>query len=124
MALKQVEDYYLQIEEQYYKMLEIAKEFDKEIANNLFEVEEAKELQKRVNKAHKTVKKIEERYKSLAYIIYLLGLDEEGHKRDKDLDEAFKDIDRNKIVLNNDKILNKFKSYIAELKEKSGNEGQ
>ena len=118
MALKQVKTYYRQVEHQYFRMLEDSKEFDELL-------KQGKVDQSQIDQIHLMLSKLEENYKRLSYIMFLIGAPNRTKKLPKynqqnaKLDFASIKADDKSVLAENEDVLKKFKSYLEGIKNES-----
>ena len=115
MAIKQVKNYYKQVEKMYLELLSDLKEMEEDFKNNECTEEELQNLLI-------PVRGIEENYKRLSYIMYLLyqpnRKNKEGRyrKENKELDKYFTDngLKDKQEIEKEEHVLKEFKKMLKE----------
>ena len=113
MALRHFKDYYKQVEKQYLKMVDDAKEYDKLLKEGKVEYEQVEQVQGMLSK-------VTENYKRLTYVAYLMQLPNRAKKeakhRNKKVEDALKDSSKEAILRENEDVLKNFKNKLEEIK--------
>ena len=113
MALRHFKDYYMQVEKQYLKMVEDAKEYDKLLKEGKVEYEQVEQVQAMLSK-------VTENYKRLTYVAYLMQLPnrpkKEAKHRNLKVENALKDSSKEAILKENEDVLKNFKNKIEDIK--------
>ena len=113
MALRHFKDYYMQVEKQYLKMVEDAKEYDKLLKEGKVEYEQVEQVQSMLSK-------LTENYKRLTYVAYLMQLPnrpkKEAKHRNVKVENALQDSSKEAILKENEDVLKNFKNKIEEIK--------
>jgi iron uptake system EfeUOB component EfeO/EfeM len=118
MALKQVKNYYLQVQEQYLEMVNDAKDFDEAIKKGLID-------QAQYDQAQTLLNRVKENYERLSYIIYLFYQPNRDKKvakfnnQHKELVKHFNSAGSSKesILEENSDMLKQFKQIVREIKK-------
>jgi iron uptake system EfeUOB component EfeO/EfeM len=118
MALKQVKNYYLQVQEQYLEMVNDAKDFDEAIKKGLID-------QAQYDQAQTLLNRVKENYERLSYIIYLFYQPNRDKKvakfnnQHKGLVKHFNSAGSSKesILEENSDMLKQFKQIVREIKK-------
>lgn len=76
MALKDVYNYYKEIEAQYFEMLQDVKDFDEALEEHIIDEEH-------YNQAQSIINKLKENYERVSYIVYLIGSPRRKPKKKK-----------------------------------------
>lgn len=117
MALKQVKDYYLQVQAQYLEMVDDAKDFDEALKAGMVE-------QSQFDQAQEMLTRIKENYERLSYIMYLFMQPKRKEKvakfnKQNKLTQAQLEKysgSQTTVMSENEDVLKEFKKLIREIK--------
>ena len=118
MSLKHVKHYYLQVQEQYFQMLEDSKDYDEALKGGFIG-------QAQYDQAQSIMSRVKENYERISYIIYLFYQPNRDkkvakfNKQNKNLHTALSESNYSKeaILKENEDLLKEFKKLIKELKK-------
>lgn len=118
MALKQVKDYYLQVQAQYLEMVADAKDFDEALKAGMVE-------QSQFDQAQEMLTRIKENYERLSYIMYLFMQPNRKEKvakfnKQNKLTQAQLEKysgSQTTVMSENEDVLKEFKKLIKEIKK-------
>ena len=120
MAFRDVKKYYIEMQNQYFEMLENAKDFDEALKAGLVD-------QAQFDQAKNYLDRLKENYDRLTYIMFLFNKPHRNKKvaKYKDKNKEFYDyFEKNNatsknVIDDNTYILTEFKKYIESIKEEN-----